>query len=143
MGSITGIYTVLVEGDDMNEPIADAVRSIVDGHIVLDRKLAARGHYPAIDVLSSVSRLMGEVVDNEHLGWAYQFRGTLADYAKIEDLVNLGAYEKGQNKRADYAVEMIDELNRFLRQNIDMQSPMEHGLKEMAALLSRKIHPEP
>jgi flagellum-specific ATP synthase len=143
MGSITGIYTVLVEGDDMNEPIADAVRSIVDGHIVLDRKLAARGHYPAIDVLSSVSRLMGEVADNEHLGWAYQFRGTLADYAKIEDLVNLGAYKKGQNKRADYAVEMIDELNRFLRQNIDMQSPMEHGLKEMAALLSRKIHPEP
>jgi len=141
-GSITGIYTVLVEGDDMNEPIADAVRSIVDGHIVLDRKLAARGHYPAIDVLSSVSRLMSEVVDNEHLGWAYQFRGTLADYAKIEDLVNLGAYEKGHNKRADYAVEMIDELNRFLRQNINIPSPMEKGLKEMANLLSGKVRPE-
>jgi flagellum-specific ATP synthase len=141
-GSITGIYSVLVEGDDMNEPVADAVRSIVDGHIVLDRKLAARGHYPAIDVLSSVSRLMGEVVDNEHLGWAYQFRGTMADYAKIEDLVNLGAYEKGQNKRADYAVEMIDELNRFLRQNINMQSPLEKGLKEMAGLLSAKVQPE-
>ncbi len=141
-GSITGIYTVLVEGDDMNEPVADAVRSIVDGHIVLDRKLAARGHYPAIDVLSSVSRLMSEVVDNEHLGWAYQFRGTLADYAKIEDLVNLGAYEKGHNKRADYAVEMIDELNRFLRQNVSIPSPMEKGLKEMADLLSSKVRPE-
>ncbi|MBW2096761.1 MAG: FliI/YscN family ATPase [Deltaproteobacteria bacterium] len=142
MGSITGIYTVLVEGDDMNDPVADSVRSIVDGHIVLDRKLAARGHYPAIDVLSSVSRLMSEVVDNEHLGWAYQFRGTLADYAKIEDLVNLGAYEKGHNKRADYAVEMIDELNRFLRQNINIPSPMEKGLKEMADLLSGKVRPE-
>lgn len=141
-GSITGMYTVLVEGDDMNEPVADAVRSIVDGHIVLDRKLAARGHYPAIDVLSSVSRLMSEVVDNEHLGWAYQFRGTLADYAKIEDLVNLGAYEKGHNKRADYAVDMIDELNRFLRQNINIASPMEKSLKEMASLLSGKIRPD-
>ena len=138
-GSITGIYTVLVEGDDMNEPIADAVRSIVDGHIVLDRKLAARGHYPAIDVLSSVSRLMSEVVDNEHLGWAYQFRGTLADYAKIEDLVNLGAYEKGHNKRADYAVEMIDDLNRFLQQSVHTSSPLENGLKEMANLLSAKV----
>lgn len=142
MGSITGIYTVLVEGDDMNEPVADAVRSIVDGHIVLDRKLAAQGHYPAIDVLSSVSRLMSEVVDNEHLGWAYQFRGTLADYAKIEDLVNLGAYEKGHNKRADYAVNMIDDLNRFLRQNINVPSRMEKGLKEMADLLSGKARPE-
>jgi len=141
-GSITGIYTVLVEGDDMNEPVADAVRSIVDGHIVLDRKLAARGHYPAIDVLSSVSRLMSEVVDNEHLGWAYQFRGTLADYAKIEDLVNLGAYEKGHNKRADYAVDMIDELGRFLQQNINISSSMETGLKEMAGLLSAKVRPE-
>ena len=141
-GSITGIYTVLVEGDDMNEPVADAVRSIVDGHIVLDRKLAARGHYPAIDVLASVSRLMGEVVDNEHLGWAYQFRGTLADYAKIEDLVNLGAYEKGHNKRADYAVEMIDEMNRFLRQDVNSQSRMEMGLKEMADILSSQVRPE-
>ncbi len=126
----------------MNEPVADAVRSIVDGHIVLDRKLASRGHYPAIDVLSSVSRLMSEVVDNEHLGWAYQFRGTLADYAKIEDLVNLGAYEKGHNKRADYAVDMIDDLNRFLQQNVTTASPMEKGRKEMADLLSAKVRPE-
>lgn len=142
MGSITGIYTVLVEGDDMNEPIADAVRSIVDGHIVLDRRLAGRGHFPAIDVLSSVSRLMSEVVDDEHLGWAYEFRSTLADYAKIEDLVNLGAYEKGNNKRADYAVEMIDEFNQFLRQNVGSRSSLEQGVKEMAGLLAQKVRPQ-
>ncbi|MFZ0451509.1 MAG: FliI/YscN family ATPase [Desulfatiglandaceae bacterium] len=141
-GSITGIYTVLVEGDDMNEPIADAVRSIVDGHIVLNRKLAARGHFPAVDVLSSVSRLMSEVVDNEHLGWSYEFRGTLADYAKIEDLVNLGAYEKGNNKRADYAVEMIEDLNRYLRQDVKTRSSIEQGLQEMVNLLQRKKRPE-
>ena len=82
------------------------------------------------------------MVDNEHLGWAYQFRGTLADYAKIEDLVNLGAYEKGHNKRADYAVDMIDELGRFLQQNINISSSMEIGLKEMAGLLSAKVRPE-
>lgn len=141
-GSITGIYTVLVEGDDMNEPIADAVRSIVDGHIVLDRKLAARGHYPAVDVLSSVSRVMSEVVDNEHLGWSYEFRSTLADYAKIEDLVNLGAYEKGHNKRADYAVEMIEDLNRYLRQNVQTRCSIEKGLQEMASLLHQEKRPK-
>jgi flagellum-specific ATP synthase len=141
-GSITGMYTVLVEGDDMNEPIADAVRSIVDGHIVLDRRLAARGHYPAVDVLSSISRLMSEVVDSKHLGWSYEFRSTLADYAKIEDLVNLGAYEKGHNKRADYAVEMIDDLNRYLRQDVKTRSSIENGLQEMAHLLQRKKRPE-
>ena len=137
-GSITGIYTVLVEGDDMNEPIADAVRSIVDGHIVLDRNLAARGHYPAVDVLSSVSRLMSEVVDKEHLGLSYAFRSMLADYAKIEDLVNLGAYEKGNNERADHAVEMIEDLNRYLRQDINTRSSIEMGLHEMAGLLQHK-----
>ncbi len=141
-GSITGIYTVLVEGDDMNEPIADAVRSIVDGHIVLERKLAARGHYPAVDVLSSVSRLMSEVVDNEHLGWSYEFRSTLADYTKIEDLVNLGAFEKGHNKRADHAVEMIEDLNRYLRQDVKTRSSIEKGLQEMVNLLQRKKRPE-
>jgi flagellum-specific ATP synthase len=137
-GSITGIYTVLVEGDDMNEPIADAVRSIVDGHIVLDRKLASRGHYPAISVLASVSRLMSDVVSKEHLQWCHAFRSTLADYEKIEDLVNLGAYEKGNNKRADYAVEMIDRLNGFLTQAVTERSTMEEGLKALSGLLSPK-----
>jgi flagellum-specific ATP synthase len=135
-GSITGLYTVLVEGDDMNEPIADAVRSIVDGHITLDRRLADRGHYPAIDVLSSVSRLMGDVVDKEHLAWTHEFRRILADYAKIEDLVSLGAYEKGNNKHADYAVEMIDKLHFFLRQPVHTRSATDEGLKELARLLT-------
>lgn len=137
-GSITGLYTVLVEGDDMNDPIADAVRSIVDGHIVLDRRLGSRGHYPAIAVLPSVSRVMSEVVDKQHLKWSYEFRRILADYEKIEDLVNLGAYEKGNNKKADYAVEKIDDLNRFLRQEVQRGSSMDEGLKELENLLRGK-----
>ncbi|MBW2302778.1 MAG: FliI/YscN family ATPase [Deltaproteobacteria bacterium] len=137
-GSITGIYTVLVEGDDMNEPIGDAVRSIVDGHIVLDRQLATRGHYPAIDVLSSVSRLMGDVVDREHLSRAVELRRILADYAKIEDLVNLGAYEKGANRRTDRALEMIEEVNAFLQQDVGRGCTLEEGLRELTRLLNSK-----
>jgi len=137
-GSITGIYTVLVEGDDMNEPISDAVRSIVDGHIVLDRELASKGHYPAVNILSSVSRLMSDVVDKEHLDWAYEFRRILADYAKIEDLVNLGAYEKGNNKKTDYALEMIDDLNSFLQQDMKTVSSIPDAYQEMVKLLSYK-----
>ena len=133
-GSITGLYTVLVEGDDMNEPIADAVRSIVDGHIVLDRSLASRGHYPAIDVLSSVSRLMNDVVEPDHLAYSKKFRALLAEYARIEDLVNLGAYKRGNNKRADYAVDMIDKLNAFLRQDVKTKCTMEEGIKAMREL---------
>ena len=139
-GSITGIYTVLVEGDDMNEPIADAVRSLVDGHIVLDRRLASQGHYPAIDPLASVSRLMPEVIDKNNLNLAREFRGLLADYVKIEDLVNLGAYEKGHNKRTDYALDIIDDLNGFLRQDVEASSSMEDGHQEILKLLTlRKI----
>jgi flagellum-specific ATP synthase len=137
-GSITGIYTVLVEGDDMNEPIADAVRSIVDGHIVLDRRMAAQGRYPAVDVLTSVSRLMAEVLPKEYLEKAYQFRTLLADYAKIEDLVNLGAYEKGNNPRTDLALEMIEHLNHFMLQTLEQPSNMEEGLKRMESLLVQK-----
>lgn len=140
-GSITGIYTVLVEGDDMNEPIADAVRSIVDGHIVLDRALASRGHYPAVNVLSSVSRLMTEVAEKDHIRRATEFRSLLADFARIEDLVNVGAYEKGSNERTDHALEMIDDLNRFLVQGVEDPSSMKEGLEEMTRLLTlRKIN---
>jgi len=135
-GSITGLYTVLVEGDDMNEPIADAVRSIVDGHIVLDRDLAARGHYPAVDVLSSVSRLMTEVASEEHLKRATEFRTLLSDFAKIEDLVNVGAYEKGINERTDAALEIIDDLNGFLVQGVDTPAPLAECLEEMKRLLA-------
>ena len=136
-GSITGIYTVLVEGDDMNEPIADAVRSIVDGHIVLDRSLAAKGHYPAVKVLSSISRLMTDVVTKEHLDVSYKFRKILADYEKIEDLVNLGAYERGNNRNTDYALEMIDNLNRFLQQDMLEGSTMDESIAQMTKLLSK------
>lgn len=136
-GSITGIYTVLVEGDDMNEPIADAVRSVADGHIVLNRDLASRGHYPAVDVLSSVSRLMSDVVDEKHLKLAYELRRILADYSKIEDLVNLGAYEKGNNRQTDYALDMIDGLTLFLRQEKDKPAGMAQCLEEMEKLLNQ------
>jgi flagellum-specific ATP synthase len=135
-GSITGLYTVLVEGDDMNEPIADAVRSIVDGHIVLERRLASRGHYPAINVLSSVSRLMSEVAEESHLETAYEFRRLLSDYEKIEDLVNLGAYQKGNNPKTDKALDMIDELNRFLRQAVETGVPYADGIKQMKKMLT-------
>ncbi len=136
-GSITGIYTVLVEGDDMNEPIADSVRSIVDGHIVLDRSLAAKGHYPAVNVLSSISRLMTDVAQKDHLANSYKFRRILADYSKIEDLVNLGAYERGNNKNTDTAIDNIDALNNFLRQDMLEGSTMEESIAEMTKILSK------
>jgi flagellum-specific ATP synthase len=139
-GSITGIYTVLVEGDDMNEPIADAVRSIADGHIVLDRGLASRGHYPAVEVLASVSRLMSEVASADHVKRANEFRSLLADYAKIEDLVNVGAYEKGANERTDLALEMIDDLKRYLVQDVGSAASMKESLDAMKKLLTiRKL----
>jgi flagellum-specific ATP synthase len=116
-GSITGFYTVLVEGDDMNDPIADAVRSILDGHIVLSRDLATRNHYPCIDVLSSVSRLFGELADPKHKASAGKLRELLAAHRKAEDLINIGAYAKGSNPQIDRAVEKIESINGFLRQD--------------------------
>ncbi|AIH03443.1 MULTISPECIES: FliI/YscN family ATPase [Thermodesulfobacterium] len=118
-GDITAIYTVLVEGDDFNDPIADAVRSIVDGHIVLSRDLAHEGHYPPIDVLASISRLMKDIVPKEHLELAYQTISILATYKKAEDLINIGAYVKGSNPEIDRALSLIKPLKEFLRQNLD------------------------
>ncbi|NLW44621.1 MAG: flagellar protein export ATPase FliI [Syntrophomonadaceae bacterium] len=118
-GSITGLYTVLVEGDDMNEPITDAVRGIVDGHIVLNRELAALNHYPAIDVLQSVSRLMNEVATEEHLEMAARFRSLLAIYEDAKDLIDIGAYKAGSNPRIDEAIRYIDRCREFLRQGIN------------------------
>lgn len=117
-GSITGIYTVLVDGDDMNEPIADAVRSILDGHIVLSRAIAAQNHFPAIDVLGSVSRVMNEVVTKEHLQAAQKMRALMAVYKDAEDLIHIGAYVKGSSKRIDEAISKIDSINEFLCQGI-------------------------
>ncbi len=115
-GSITAFYTVLVAGDDMNEPIADEVRSILDGHIVLSRDLAARGHYPAIDVSESVSRVMSGIVEPEHNEAARKLREVVAAYEKERDLILIGAYESGSDPRVDYAIEKIEEVNSFLKQ---------------------------
>ncbi len=117
-GSITGIYTVLVDGDDMNEPIADAVRSILDGHIVLSRGIAAQNHFPAIDVLASVSRVMGEVVDEEHNAAARRMRALMAVYKEAEDLIHIGAYVNGSSEKIDTSIKKIDAINDFLCQGI-------------------------
>ncbi|MCC6220378.1 MAG: FliI/YscN family ATPase [Deltaproteobacteria bacterium] len=130
-GAITGFYTVLVEGDDMNEPITDAVRGILDGHIVLSRDLAGRGHYPAVDVLQSISRLMPELLDEEGMQLAYRARRVLADYREAEDLITIGAYKEGQNPKVDYAVQHIDRLNTFLTQ----MPTQKFSLEETARLL--------
>ncbi len=117
-GSITGIYTVLVDGDDMNEPIADAVRSILDGHIVLSRAIAAQNHFPAIDIMPSVSRVMNEVVSPEHLKAAQQMRQLMAVYRDAEDLIHIGAYVKGSSAKIDESIQKIDSINEFLCQGI-------------------------
>ena len=117
-GSITGIYTVLVDGDDMNEPIADAVRSILDGHIVLSRAIAAQNHFPAIDILASVSRVMTDVVTKEHREAAQHMRALMAVYKEAEDLIHIGAYVKGSSKRIDEAIQKIDAINEFLCQGV-------------------------
>ncbi|MGQ9747047.1 MAG: flagellar protein export ATPase FliI [Candidatus Caldatribacteriaceae bacterium] len=117
-GTITALYTVLVEGDDMNDPIADTTRSILDGHIVLSRKLSFEGHYPAIDVLQSVSRLMPEITTPNHQRLAQKLREILSVYKEAEDLVNIGAYKHGSNPRIDYALSMIEKVKTFLRQDI-------------------------
>jgi flagellum-specific ATP synthase len=118
-GSITGLYTVLVDGDDLNEPISDTVRGILDGHIVLSRKLATQGHYPAVDILNSVSRVMPNIVENDHLNSAKIFQEYLSIYREAEDLINIGAYSKGSNKKIDLAIEKIDLFNDFLKQNVN------------------------
>lgn len=117
-GSITGFYTVLVDGDDMNEPIADAVRSILDGHIVLSRKLANRGQYPAVDPLQSVSRVMPDIVMEDHLKRTRLFNEILSTYNEAEDLINIGAYVKGSNPQIDHALSKITSLRTFLKQDM-------------------------
>jgi flagellum-specific ATP synthase len=120
--SITGLYTVLVDGDDMDEPIADAARSILDGHIVLSRKLAQQNHFPAIDILSSASRVMNAVTSNNHQQWAGQVKEWLAVYKQAEDLINIGAYVKGSNPRIDQSIGVYDRIISYLRQKTDESS---------------------
>ena len=130
-GSITGLYTVLVDGDDFNEPITDTARSILDGHIMLSRKLGHKNHYPAIDVLQSISRCMSQIVTKEHKKVAGRLKNVLATYNEAEDLINIGAYKKGSNKNIDYAISKIDAVNEFLMQQTDEKFTFE---EEMAML---------
>ena len=118
-GSITGLYTVLVDGDDFNEPITDTARGILDGHIVLSRKLAQKNHYPAIDVLASISRVMSSIATKEHKVMAGKLKNVMATYQEAEDLINIGAYKAGSNKNIDYAIEKIDQVNDFLCQSTE------------------------
>lgn len=128
VGSITGLYTVLVDGDDLNEPISDAVRGILDGHIVLTRKLATQGHYPAVDVLESVSRVMPNIIDDQHMISAREFREILATYRDAEDLINIGAYVKGTNPMIDKAIDKIKDFKAFLIQGTDEKVELEETL---------------
>ncbi len=134
-GSITAFYTVLVEGDDFNEPISDAVRSILDGHVMLSRVLAERGHYPAIDPLQSISRVMPDVVDKTHLSLARKTVEILATYRKSEDLINIGAYVAGSNPKIDYAIKMIDQINDYLKQPVDQGAPLEESISRLQQIL--------
>ena len=134
-GSITALYTVLVEGDDMTEPIADETRSILDGHIVLSRKLAAANHYPAIDVSASVSRVMNAVTSKEHKAAASRFRSLLAKYAEVEMLLQIGEYKQGADALADEAIAKLDRLNAFLRQGLNEPSSFTDTLAALAELV--------
>jgi flagellum-specific ATP synthase len=133
-GTITGIYTVLVEGDDVNDPVGDAVRSVVDGHIVLSRDLANKGHFPAVDVPASVSRVMRDIVDEKHMRLAQKVREVLASYRSAEDLISIGAYVEGSDPKIDYAKKMINQVDAFLRQNIDETVSVSVGLNKLEAL---------
>ncbi len=143
-GSITGLYTVLVEADDMNEPISDASRSILDGHIVLSRELAMANHYPAVDVLSSISRVMIDVVDEDHLLAASKLREALSIYREALDLINIGAYVPGSNPKIDWARSMMDDIERFLRQGINETADYFGTIESLKALFqdSQQQHGE-
>lgn len=133
-GSITGLYTVLVDGDDMNDPIADTVRGILDGHIVLSRSIAAKNHYPAIDVLQSISRVMTNIVHEDHSFFNRKMREVLAIYKDAEDLINIGAYKEGSNKKIDYAIEKIEEVETLLKQGIHEPSNIESTFELMKSI---------
>lgn len=134
-GSITGVYTVLVEGDDTNEPISDTVRGILDGHIVLTRSLAAANHFPAIDVSASISRLMVDITSEEHRKMAGRMRDIMSTYEKSADLVAIGAYKAGTNPKLDYALSKIDTINEFLKQGINETVEFQDTVRQMEQIL--------
>lgn len=134
-GSITAFYTVLVEGDDMNEPIADAVRGILDGHIILSRDIAAKNHFPAIDIQNSISRIMRGIVSEEHNKLAGELKESMAIYSESEDLINVGAYVKGSNSQVDKAIDLNTPINNFLRQNVDESFTFDETLVELEEIM--------
>ncbi len=138
-GSITGFYSVLVEGDDPQEPISDAVRGLLDGHTWLSRKLASRAHWPAIDVLESVSRLMPDIATLEHLGAAQTIRELMAVYRDHEDLISIGAYRQGANRQVDVAIELLDDINQYLRQKIDERTTIESSRQTLIDLQKKAL----
>ena len=135
-GTITGLYTVLVEGDDTNEPIADALRAILDGHICLSRDLAMQNHYPAVDVLASISRVMDDVVHPTQLESSRAFKSLLATYKKAEDLINIGAYVSGSNPKIDQAIRMIDSINKYLNQSVAERVKFEESVQQLEKLVA-------
>lgn len=135
-GSITGLYTVLVDGDDFNEPITDTARSILDGHIMLSRKLGHKNHYPAIDILQSISRVMSSIASEEHKTLSGKLKNVLATYNEAEDLINIGAYKNGSNSDIDYAIRKIKAVNEFLMQRTDEKFTFEEELQLLEALFS-------
>jgi flagellum-specific ATP synthase len=144
-GSITGLFTVLVEGDDLNDPIADHVRSILDGHIVLSRDLAIRNHYPAIDVLQSVSRLSSDLNQHDDTSWIDQARESMAEYHQHKDIITLGAYKAGTNTEIDKAISVRPALNQFLKQRQDESSHWVediHSLKRIMSQTTSPMNPE-
>lgn len=137
-GSITGLYTVLVDGDDLTEPVADSVRSILDGHIVLSRSIAAKNHYPAIDVMMSTSRVMRDISSERHMELAGKIRSVMAVYRESEDLINIGAYSTGSNKKIDYAISRMEAINEFLVQGFTESSTLEDTISAMGDLVSER-----
>ncbi len=133
-GSITGFYTILAEGDDVNDPVADSARSILDGHIVLSRYIAAQGHYPAIDILTSISRVMTDIITPEHRKIALRLKSALSTYKKAYDLISIGAYKEGSDPKVDHAVNVIDKINNFLRQDISDKVDYEDTLQRLFSL---------
>ncbi len=138
-GSITGLYTVLVEGDDMNEPIADSTRGILDGHVVLSRRLASKGHFPAVEVLESTSRVMPDIVPPEVIELANQTRDILATYKENEDLITIGAYKAGLNPRVDRAVNLYDKVTEFLRQRVNEKVGLQDSWLTLAKILTEGV----
>lgn len=137
-GSITGLYTVLVDGDDFNEPITDTARSILDGHIMLNRKLGHKNHYPAIDILQSISRCMSQIADKSHKQAAGRLKNVLATYNEAEDLINIGAYKSGSNASIDYAISKIEAVNTFLRQDVETKYTFEESVEMLHKLFEDK-----